>query len=205
MVVMVACLRGWTLIAIVLVSHSVSAGTNPGVPPVAPPEKSPAVAAGLSVPPTVLGAGLVVAGLYVANMESICTDGRCSDHFDLGLGLTIAGGGLLAVGPSLGHGYAGQVWTTGLKLRLIGTGIAAAGIGVAVIAPSDCPGLSGVCEGQAIGLFAVLGGAITFTIGAGLDAVRASGAVGASDTQVSFAPLRTRSGTAPGIVLQTRF
>jgi len=179
-------------------------------PPPLPPGPSPDVANALSVAPTLAGFGLAVTGLIWANREPTCTGDpgtpvgvTCVDHFDVGLGLTIAGGVLLAGGPSLGHIYAGHPWSTGLKVRLAGVGIGGLGVLGIIVAPSDCGKI--VCAGQGIGLLVVIGGAATFAVGAGIDAATAADAARADQPQFSLAALRTPSGTAPALVLSTTF
>jgi hypothetical protein len=168
----------------------------------AEPEKSPRTATALSTAPTLVGIGLVGAGLYVANLD--CSTPGCTDHFDTGLYMTIAGGALLGVGPSLGHIYAGDAWTTGLKVRLIGVGVAGVGGLVAAAAPSDCDGF--VCPGQGIGMLVAIGGAITYVTGAIMDATSAGAAVEARNaTQIVIAPLGAPRGYVPGIAFTRAF
>ena len=161
----------------------------------------------LSGAPTLAGAGLAVAGLWIANRPQDCTGDpsvgyTCHDHFPLGLRLTVIGGALLAVGPSLGHLYNRRVWTTGLKLRLFGVGAAAIGLGIAM-GPADCNGF--VCGPQIVGTLVMIGGGATFGVGAFHDAATAYGAVRDRNLQLTVAPLRTSTGTAPALVLQTTF
>jgi hypothetical protein len=168
--------------------------------------KSEGVASALSVSPTVVGLGLAGAGLYIANLDPTCSGDSnvaCVDHFPLGLKLTVAGGALLAVGPSLGHIYNGRPWTTGLKVRLVGTGIAGLGLATAVFAPSDCDAF--VCPLQGVGMLVVIGGAATFAVGAGIDAVRAQSAVRERNAQLTVTQLRTPSGSAPGLMFHLTF
>ena len=173
--------------------------------------KSPAVAAGLSIPPTLVGLGLATVGLFVANIDVTCSGDpsvppgvTCSeDYFDLGLGLTIAGGAVLAVGPSLGHIYAGKPWSTGLKVRLAGVAASALGLGAVLLDPNDCGDV--VCPVSVIGLLVVMAGGATFVVGAGIDAVRAADAARDSGVQLTLVPLRTPRGSSPGIALQMRF
>jgi hypothetical protein len=126
----------------------------------------------------------------------------CTDYFNRGLTLMIAGGTLLAVGPSLGHIYNGRAWTTGLKVRLIGTGISALGL-TGLAFGGGCSEI--VCPLQGIGILVMIGGAGTFVVGAGIDAVRASDAVHERNAQLSVAQLRTPSGSAPALVLNMTF
>ena len=71
--------------------------------------KSPEVAAGLSVGITAAGLGLAI------------TANRLDDHGHdkLALATGLAGAGMLLVGPTSGHIYAGRAWNGGLKWRLI--------------------------------------------------------------------------------------
>jgi hypothetical protein len=191
--------------------HADPAATTPpqGVAPATRPQRSPALASSLSVVPTLAGTGLVIAGLVIANRPQECSGDpsvppyvTCIDHFPAGFRMTVIGGALLAVGPSLGHLYNRRAWTTGLKIRCVGAGIAALGIGVAMI-PSECGKF--VCGPQALGALAMIGGGATFGVGAFHDAATAYGATHDRNLQLTIAWLRTPRGTAPGFVLQTLF
>jgi hypothetical protein len=171
-----------------------------------PGAKSPNVAAALSLPPTIVGMALLGFGLYTANRDPTCegeNDFReCKDHFPLGFNLSLAGGLLLTVGPTLGHAYNGRVWTTGLKVRVASLGIAAAGVGVALLSP-DCSDI--VCPMEGIGMLIVLGGAATFVVGAGIEAVTAARAVDERNSQLSLGRIRTSTGSAPALMFNMSF
>lgn len=165
--------------------------------------KSPGVATALSLTPTILGLAIGGYGLYTANRDPTCVGEQvpgiaqqCTDHFPLGLNLTIVGSALLAFGPSFGHIYNGRVWTTGLKVRLSSVGVAAVGLAIAALSPHDCGEI--VCAGEGIGLLVMIfGGGGTFLVGAGIDALRAHDAVVTRNSQLSVARLRVRH--APGL------
>ena len=78
----------------------------------APSERSPALATGLALAPSAVGAGLIAIG--------IAGDG--SDAFGVGLATVV-------VGPSLGHIYAGSYWRAAgmIGLRTAGLGLVAVG------------------------------------------------------------------------------
>jgi hypothetical protein len=158
--------------------------------------KSPLVAGLLSATPTVIGAGLGITGLVVANRES-------PGSFDRGVALATTGSVLLAIGPSLGHLYNGHVWTTGLKVRLVGAGIAALGFGIALL-PVDCDDI--VCTHQGIGALLVGGGALTLTVGAVIDAATAPSRAREHNGGLSLARLRTSNGdSTPAVMFHTTF
>jgi hypothetical protein len=187
-----------------------ASATRPATP--AEP-KSENVADALSVSPTLLGLGVAGVGLYIANLDPTCTGDpsvppyyrTCKDHFPLGLSITIAGGVLVAVGPSLGHIYNGRAWTTGLKVRLVGAGVGALGWAIAALGPSDCDSKGFICPAQAIGILVVFGGAGTFVVGAGIDVVTASSAVRERNSQLTIARLRTPGGSAPALMFNMTF
>jgi hypothetical protein len=114
----------------------------------------------------------------------------------------IAGGVALAVGPSLGHIYNGRVWTRGLKLRVIGTGISVLGLGLVAVTPR-CGDF--FCAGDVLGLLTMLGGAGTFVVGAGIDMATAHSAVETRNAQLTLSRFRTPSGSAPALVFNMTF
>jgi hypothetical protein len=169
---------------------------------------SPTRAAALSATPFFLGAGMAVVGLVVANQRDCTTEptgtARCTDLFDVGVGITVGGGVLIGVGPSLGHVYAGDVWTTGLKLRLAGIGIAGAGLVALGFAHGGCRQI--VCGSEVASLGVVMIGAGTFVTGGALDVARVGDAARArSSMQLSLAPIRTPSSTVLGLAAHGTF
>jgi hypothetical protein len=171
-------------------------------PPPAVRPRSSTLAGALSIVPFAAGASLALAGLVIANRDvEHFDDGRPPiDHFETGLGLTIAGGVLLAVGPSLGHAYAGKVWTRGLKTRVVGAAIGLAGLGLAAL-PIACSTSGFVCAHEGAGLLIVMGGGVTLAVGAAIDAATAPRAARtqASAPGVTLVPLRTRTASGLGL------
>jgi len=89
--------------------------------------------------------------------------------------LALAGLAGIAIGPTLGHAYAGDTWNTGLQIRLASVAVGA--VGVVVIAKS-CPPF-GSCPDPGsgdLGAAMVLGGMIGLAVGTVYEIVDARGA-----------------------------
>ena len=134
-------------------------------PTVVRAEPDPTVAQGLATAGTVLPLG----GLFHS------TIGR-SRHWRPIMATSYA---TLAIAPSSGHFYAGDYFTTGLGVRLIGAGI----VGLSFTA-MDCEEDRGDVPLPCIpvGVYTALLGTITMVIGAGLDIASADDAAEAAAT-----------------------
>jgi hypothetical protein len=190
--------RTFAILASCILSTNVAAADPP----------SPARAAALSAAPFGAGLALAVGGLIVANQRTCTTSqtggSTCTDHYDSGVGMTIAGGVLVAVGPSLGHVYAGHVWTTGLKIRLAGLGLAGAGFAGLLLSDHSCTGF--VCTKDVIGIGAVIIGGGVVVVGGAIDVTQAGEAAArASGPQLALTPIRTPSSTVLGLSARGTF
>jgi len=167
---------------------------QPARPAASASRKSPAAAIGMSLGVYLVGAAIPPAGVPAAVVSL----------------------GLQMVGPSLGHFYAGRVWTTGLGLRL--GGLATAAIGVALYVQNRTPCSDWVCVGFSpsngvgslgvamllVGATGILVGAIHDIATAGRDARDYNRRHGL-DVTVAPAPIRAANSTAPGLALVGRF
>ncbi len=135
-------------------------------PPVSD-EKSPQTALGLS------------AGVFAGGAIALVA-ARLAENESSGLRGTLAVAGLagIAIGPMLGHAYAGDAWNTGLQIRL--GSLAVVGVGAVVVVtsclfkPSDPPGC-GIGGGLAvIGLFGLAVGTVFEIVDAPAAARRAN-------------------------------
>ncbi len=133
-------------------------------------EKSPQTALGLS------------AGVFAGGAIALVA-ARLAENESSGLRGTLAVAGLagIAIGPMLGHAYAGDAWNTGLQIRL--GSLAVVGVGAVVVVTSclfnfkrsDPPGC-GIGGGLAvIGLFGLAVGTV-FEIVDAPDAARRANA-----------------------------
>jgi hypothetical protein len=153
--------------------------------------KNPNVALGLSL-------GTTVAGVAVTVLAA-------SGPGDPSRGLTELGIGMMVLGPTTGHVYAGSPLNTGLAVRA--SGVAAGAIGFGMVAPC----LFGTCQTARtdIGVLVLGAGAITYAIGTIYEIGDAHGAARRHNERVSanlvIAPLATPSGTAPGVGLAGHF
>lgn len=146
--------------------------------PTAPPEpKSPVTATALALTGTIVPLAVIGAGIG-ANDTRVMLGGMA--------GLMIA--------PSIGHWYAGEAFTTGMGIRIVGGGIAM--LSFAYLIETDG-------ESSAAG-YLMLGGAGCAALGAVVDIVTAPGAVDAwNKKHVDVTVMKT--GTGYGIGLVGRF
>lgn len=117
-----------------------------------PEDKSQDVAIGLS-------AGVSAGGLVLVGMAIAAED-------DVRPALGVLGGAAVLAGPTTGHLYVGDPWTTAFIVRM--SAAAAVGIGIGFIAYADCGlgGCSGAFPNEAAGVGGALlaaAGALTFT------------------------------------------
>ena len=134
------------------------------------PERSPGIALGLSAGTTVAGALLTLSAL---------------DGWEGKKGLVGLGSALVVLGPTLGNIYAGDVWNTGLKLRVASVGAALVGVGV--VGAADCFMSNCASTGIAtIGGAVVVASVVTFGVGTVLE--------------IRNAPLAARRQSAPVVM-----
>lgn len=108
-----------------------------------------------------------------------------------------------AIGPTTGHIYAGQIWSTGLGLRLLGGGFLLIGA-----ADVKHPAYSDEIDIDGVGLVAFAAGALLYLGGSIWEISTAGSATSAynraHDTRaigLSLTPIRGRAGDAPGLAL----
>jgi hypothetical protein len=186
----------------------VAAVIGPSMQPVAEPEgagdyKSPRIALATSLVPTATGAALITLGLVMDPSAQ-------SNH---GAPLLFAQGAIavgivaLAVGPSLGHRYVGNAWTTGMKLRLISYAVGAVAPFVGIW---ECETFQGPCNPNTA--YSIAGAAAAlFVTSAIVDIATAPSAARARnrehhlDATLTLAPIQTATATAPSLALVGRF
>lgn len=165
-----------SLVLVATAAASVRAEPAPG----GDEHRDPRVAVALSLGGTLLPLAALAAAphLHDATAEGVVA-------VTMGVGLWI--------GPSLGHWYAGDAWTTGLALRL---GAAVVGLTSDAVVNSCWNG----CSDEAKGAEIVTAG--LFVAGAAWDlatAGRAARRFNAAHVQVAPVPLATPGGTALGL------
>lgn len=161
-------------------------------------EKSPVLAGALSLGVTAAGITLLAFSMDIAPHY----DEKGSSDLPR-IGVVTSGVLLTLVGPTTGHIYAGRTWSSALKWRLIGVGVAAVTFLPAFgFAYAEKDGLAAV-----FGLL-VAGGAGTYIGATLLEIVTAPRAARrhnerlAGDASISIAPL---IGRAPGLAIGGRF
>jgi hypothetical protein len=180
-----ASMRAASSIALVLVLAGSIRSSSARAEP-APEPKDPATAEWMSGVPALLGGLLIAEGL------------RSRD--DSGAGAALIGGAVLTIGPSAGHWYAGETFTAGMGLRLVGDALIFYG------AQRD---ISCNCDNS--GGPIALGGLALLMFGAGYDVATAGGAVDtwnhahASHVTVMPTAIPTTGGPAPGMMLTGSF
>lgn len=174
----------------------------------APAKKSPNAALILSLVPTLVGSGLLVAGIV---LHTSCNpaahfldpktgrfESECSSWIGpVGLTLGIVGGAAFLVGPSLGHLYTGSVKNRGLATRVVG--LVVAGIGGLLMSGSNDFGT--FLLGGAIGI----AGGTTLVVGTLMELSTTRDDARTFHARLSVAPIATRTGAVPGLVLGARF
>lgn len=145
-----------------------------------------------------LSAGATVAGIAMLAAE------RTTSDYDVQRALAIGGLAAIAIGPTLGHAYAGRAWNTGLKVRLISLGVA---IGSLAIGLAACPPFSGACNSDgavAIAGVGFVGGGLTYAGATLYEIVDAGNAARRSNErrQLQIVPA---TGTGPGVTLVGTF
>lgn len=139
-------------------------------------EKSETTALALSVPPFVVGAGLITTA---AIMHDVGSD-RSATAIAATTGVI-----LLTVGPTLGHVYAGRVWSSGLAVRLVGIGVAIPG--ALLFTYGDTCGKF-VCGAQVAGAGLVAAGGLTLAIGGIMDIASTRDVVRAHNASLVVTP-----------------
>jgi hypothetical protein len=161
---------------------------------------SPSTALALSLGTTLGGVGLVALGESLGKNSS------------LGDTMLVAGSLAATIGPSLGHVYAGHTWNGGLGMRLAGGVVVLTG---AMVAFSACP-LFDPCTGQqkstadfggiiAVGGALLYGSGLVYEIATAPAAARENNREHSTSVGLTFAPVRSRNGTSPGLALVGRF
>jgi hypothetical protein len=122
---------------------------------------------------------------------------------------SMAVGGLLAlaIGPTVGHFYAGEIWSDGLRLRIGGVAVAAGGVALSM---ATCLKIDRWCEGffPTAGLVGILGGGAMFASGAvweifgARNAAKRHNARHDDDDTIAFVPT---AGGSPGVSLVGTF
>lgn len=116
------------------------------------------------------------------------------------------------VGPSLGHTYAGRTWNTGLGVRLVGAGSAV--LGAVMVVSDSCFLADGPCQSNGnadLGGVLLVGGGLLYIGGTIYEIATAYSAAEDYnhahhlDAKLTFAPVRTTTGTAPGLAFVGRF
>ena len=184
------------------VAHAEPPGLTPPVPvEVQAPPKSVATAMWLSLG-TTLG-GLVLSAIG----SSMQGSASCGNGCEPGSALSLVGDVAFLVGPSLGHAYAGHTWNTGLAMRV--GGLVSFGLGMIVVLPCAVGGTgdSGSCTA---GVVAATGGAVALLAGTVVEIATVPGAVhdynrAHAAPVVTFAPVATPRGLAPGVAIAGRF
>ena len=132
-----------------------------------------------------------------------------------GQAIGMVGALAIAIGPTLGHAYAGATWNGGLGMRLAGTGMAFVGFMTAFMA---CP-LFGPCTAEqqskadlggviAVGGGLLYGAGLVYEIASVPAAVREHNRAAHHDhlsANLTITPIRTPTTTSPGIALVGRF
>jgi hypothetical protein len=147
-----------------------------------------------------VGAGVLSAGTTLGGALALVAGVRSGDRTEEALGAVA-----FAVGPTVGHWYAGERWSSGLGLRLGGAVAGAAGVGIALTCTSDARDSS--CS---VGNDLMLAGAALYVVGAVYEIATAPGAahdhnLRVRDATFTVAPLASRDGAVPGLVLAGRF
>jgi hypothetical protein len=167
-------------------SQPVNLELSPAAPPVTGAAeadlRSPAVARTLAIGTTLLGYGIMASSWF-------------ADDADLSLGLILSGQAVTAVGPSVGHFYAGET-THGLVYSGIRAGaLLVADIGVFVVLACDIGGGEGSNCSSATGPVLFFGG-LAVAAGFGLydwfdagDAARRANGKRAVTSQAMFMPI----------------
>jgi hypothetical protein len=154
--------------------------------------KNPATAVLLSLGVTAGGIGLILVGDSGSNN---------------GGALATFGAIAMLVGPTVGHTYAGKTWNAGLATRLVGLGATYVGIYMAIT--DKCAYNS--CRSNDNADVVLMGGVITF-IGGSIYEIATAGSAARDynrehhlDARLTFAPVRSSTGAAPGLALVGRF
>ena len=156
-------------------------------------DKQPIAALALSLGPTLLGAGLLVA----AGVHGQRTGGGDATSWIVGT----TGGVAMPIGPTIGHTWSGRTWNTGLGIRLGGFAVGVVGVGLMATADD----VSGGRFGNGLTLTAI--GSIVCLIGTSLEIIRAPGAAARHNrtAQLGIAPIATRAGSTPGLAFGASF
>lgn len=137
----------------------------PALPaPVDTAEVSPTTALGLSI-------GVTLAGFALGGIGASLDDNDAPA--EVSAGLIVAGAAAAALGPSVGHWYAGDLWSRGLATRLVGATAALGGFALLIDASlcEDCAADHGDLGAVVFGL-----GVTAIVVGTIDDIVTAPGA-----------------------------
>ena len=162
----------------------------------APVRKDRSTAIALSVIPTVVGAGIAAAGFAVAR----------NDNTAGGL-VTMVGSLTLFVGPSLGHAYAGQMWTPWFGIRLASS-VALTVASVAAVASDSGEGFWLQPRTEKILIASTIVCGTGYLIGLVGDLATAGSAAddyNRKHFQLTVTPVATQTGITPGLGLVGRF
>jgi hypothetical protein len=173
------------LLLVLLICIPAIAVAEPEAPP--PSTKSPGVALALSGGTTLAGAALLAAASQV--------DGDGSRGALIGVG-SLA----VALGPTLGHSYAGHTLNTGLVTRLVGAGVAAGGIALLLADGCLAGGHCGARINGDVGALMLIGGAATYGIGTVIEIAGAPGSARRHNASIALAPMGGR-----GLAVAGRF
>jgi hypothetical protein len=121
-------------------------------------DKSEDLATAMSLAGSIAGPALIVESFY-------CCDGYQNPNANYEKPMLAAGVGLMVLGPSAGEWYAGKTITRGLKWRIGGGLLAAAGSAMVIGSIFESGNPPGVLIGGAL----ALGGGGAFVVGTGLD------------------------------------
>ncbi|MGE5181949.1 MAG: hypothetical protein ACM31C_07795 [Acidobacteriota bacterium] len=175
----------------------------------------PAVAACLGAPPSAHPAdpvdrkssGVAIAlsfGTTAAGGLMLLAAGHRSGS-DPGEGpIVVAGLAAFAIGPTVGHIYAGRIWSTGLAIRLAGAsaGVVGATMVLGCVDRCDHPDQADVGAGLFLAGAAAYGLGMLYEIASADVAARDYNAAHAA---VTLAPLRSRDGLIPGLAVAGRW
>jgi hypothetical protein len=152
----------------------------------------------LSWIPTLAGAGIAAAGLGLTFSNPDDTVGEA---------MAMVGSTAMFIGPSLGHGYAGKLWTPWLGVRLASSVLSTIVAAVTIAADHDY-GLELQPRTEKILIPTAIVGGTGYLVGVIGDLVTAGSAVddyNSHHLQLTVAPVATRTGITPGIGLAGSF
>lgn len=141
------------------------------------------------------------AGTTVAGVAMLAAAGTSSDFRSA---LVIGGLAAIAIGPTMGHAYAGRAWNPSLKVRLISLGVATGSLAIGLAA---CPPFSGACKSDgAVALASVgfVGGGLTYA-GATLAEIGAAAGAARRFNERRQLQIVPAAGTGPGVTLVGTF